>query len=109
MTDQPKIQLDFTKDFCARHLEPFREEWPKGAAYVMMMTFDRFMADERVRAMAPKGPDGLAEGDDDTILMLMGELRPLCCFIPEEEMQEIIAEALAGAGPRLEALRARNK
>jgi hypothetical protein len=102
------VQLDFTRDFCNRHREPLRERWPAGAGIAIVLLFDAFVSDPRVIAMAPM-KDGVA--DADAIPRLVAECSPLCCFVGDAIMAEIMAEALADppAGARLDAIKARNE
>ncbi len=86
------IRLDFTRDFCARHREPLRAEWPRGAATAMVLLFEAFTADPRVAKMAPLTEDGLANAD--TLPELIAECSPLCCFVGDDVMDRIMAAAL---------------
>lgn len=100
------VELDFKRDTCPRHIEPFRADYPKGVAVFMLLMFDSFAHDERVLAMAPHDEEGLAESAALPRLVL--ECAPLCCFIGDEEVTAITREALSGEpGPRLEAIRRR--
>lgn len=111
MTEQPvaTVRLDFARDFCDRHREPLRAGWPRGAAEALFMLFDAFTEDPGVQAMSPRAEDGLA--NPAALPNLVAECRPLCCYLGDGIVAEIMAEALAEppAGPRLDALRARQR
>jgi hypothetical protein len=102
------VQLDFSRDFCDRHREPLRERWPAGAGIAIVLLFDAFASDPRTIAMAPM-KDGVA--DADALPRLVAECSPLCCFVGDEIMNEIMVEALANppGGPRSDAIKARNQ
>lgn len=91
MADKPAAKLDFTVHWCARHLEPFRAEWPKGAGLAMLALFEAWVADERVIAMAPKRAGGQA--DTGALDALAAETSPLCCFLTEEDLAGVYAKA----------------
>lgn len=84
------VRLDFTVHWCARHLEPFRSDWPGGAGVAMMRLFDAAVADERIVAAVPKaaGGKGRTEALDGVLL----EFSPLCCFLGDERMEPIYRE-----------------
>lgn len=86
-------QLDFSRDICARHREPLRAEWPRGAVRLMVALFQAFATDPRIIAAAPKDAEGQA--DAEAIPRLILEFGPLCCFVGDEAMERLIAEALA--------------
>jgi hypothetical protein len=100
------IELSFTRDWCAQHLEPFRHDWPSAAAGIaLVLLFDAFVQDPRVLEMAPKDKNGLA--DSSALGRLVSECAPLCCFLGDEIVAQIVAEARAGEGPRLDEIKRR--
>jgi hypothetical protein len=104
----PGPMLDFKRDWCARHLEPYRGERPKGAPIAMVLLFDAFAQDERVHRMAGFDPEVEGSVADSTRLpALVAECSPLCCFLGDEIVEEIRVEAFAGDGPRCAAIRDR--
>lgn len=92
--DVPQINLDFSTAFCARHLEPFRAEWPKGAALAMVGLVSAALSDPRIHAMAVTLPDG--KKDASQLDALISEHTPLCCFIAEDLIAEITMLSLRG-------------
>jgi len=79
------VALDWKVHFCARHLEPFRARWPRGAAIIGVTLFQEASArpeiSERCRSI-----DGL-----DAVLR---EFSPLCCLVGDETMARLTAAAL---------------
>lgn len=88
--DKPGVELDFNVHWCARHLEPFRADWPGGAGVAMVRLAEAAFADERIVAAAPKDADGLAKAEG--LNAVLREHSPLCCFIGEERLAVIYAE-----------------
>jgi len=85
MSDRPRIELDFQTAWCPLHLEPFRDDWPAGAAVGMLRLFDAAVRDPRVTQHAG--------GDADNLNSTLGEFTPLCCFIDAGELSLVYAEA----------------
>ena len=102
-----RITLDPARDVCD-HREPLRAGWPNGAEVAMLLLFDAFCEDPRTQEMAPKGPDGLA--NPEAIPRLLREFGPICCWLGDEVVGEIMAEALMDKpGPRLLAIGERQR
>lgn len=98
------VGLDFSKHWCHKHLVVFRKTWPRYVGTAMLLLFDAFARDERTIAMAPK-KEGKAIAD--ALPALVDECAPLCCFVGDEIVAEIVAEAIAGRGPRLDRIKKR--
>jgi len=90
MTDNPKVYIGFETHWCAKHLEPLRENWPMGAGLAMMRLFETVVADSRIIAAAPKDAQGKAKTDSLNAVLI--EYSPLCCFVGEEAMRKIYHE-----------------
>jgi len=97
-----QINLDFNTNWCARHLEPFRENWPHGVATAMMLLLHLFVRDERTLKMAGYAPESDKNANPEHLQALVIECSPLCCFIGDEKMEQVASEALAGHGPMLD-------
>lgn len=85
---KPLVMLEFSYMWCGEHLEPFRSEWPKGAALAMMNLFSASAADERILAAA--------EGITDRLGPVLREFGPMCCFLPAEVIRAVVEASLAG-------------
>lgn len=81
----PAVSLDFATTWCPRHLEPFRAEWPRGAGVAMIRLFQAFAENEDAQAMAG--------GDTMQLGAVTAECSPLCCFVGEDALSAIYAEA----------------
>lgn len=92
---KPDITLSFTRDWCSRHLGPFRAEWPKGAALGMLKLFEALLADEGFIALAPKDADGISS--TKSIEPIISEIAPICCWLGDEKMAAVYEAA--GVGP----------
>lgn len=88
MTDKPRVNLEFSYMWCSTHLEPFRAEWPKGAAIAMMNLFTASAADERITAAA--------DGITDRLEPVLREHGPMCCFLPAEVTRAVVEASLEG-------------
>jgi hypothetical protein len=107
MTEKPliKLNLDFNTNWCSRHLEPFREKWPHGAATAMMFLLHLFVRDDRTLKMAGYNPDTGMTANPEHLNALILKCSPLCCFVGDEKMQEITEQALSGQGPLIDELK----
>jgi hypothetical protein len=83
------IQLDWSL-WCSRHLEPYRERWPYGAASAMLMVFHA--------AIAMPAVADAAGGDAEKIEAALQRFRPICCFISKAQLDKIYAETLPRQG-----------
>jgi hypothetical protein len=97
--------LRFERDWCERHLEPFRYEWPKGSGVAMVLLFQAFCEDERVQRMAGYQPELGIKADSERLPALIAECSPLCCFVGETVIREVIEQGLEGKGPRIDKMR----
>lgn len=91
------VLLDFNRDWCPRHMEPLRETWstdPSRSAAAMLKLFEAFAVDERVQKMAPLAADGYR--DAAALPRLVAECSPLCCFLGDEVMDQIMQEVFGG-------------
>lgn len=85
------INFSFTTHWCARHLEPFRAEWPKGAAVALKGLLDVALTMPAVTDACGTTPDGKADASNlDEVLR---RFAPLCCFITKEQREEIYRKA----------------
>lgn len=99
MPDPPAVagpggapQVELTWDlWCARHLEPYRAGWPRGAALAMVRMFE-------AAAAMPAVADA-AHADAAQLTKALRRFRPLCCFIPRDKLEAIYAETLPGEAP----------
>lgn len=85
MTDGPRVELDWRRDWCPRHLEPLRESWPSGAALAMVELFERVTRHPRILTAT--------QGDAHRLEPVISEFGPLCCLIGDEAMAEVYAKA----------------
>ena len=88
-SQRPMVVLDWTL-WCARHLEPFRKDWPKGASIAMMALFDAAVKMPAIQAHASH--------DANKLTQALRRFAPLCCFVSPEILNEIYRKAL-GAPP----------
>ena len=91
---QPRVRLDWSL-WCARHLEPYRARWPRGAPLAMARLFEAACAMPAVIAWCGGGGDQLA--DAGKLTEALQRFRPLCCLVGKDAMDRIYAETL----PRL--------
>lgn len=92
----PQVELDFERDWCARHLEPFRAHWPAGTAAAMVALFGEFVKDPRTPQMLPHDAAGLA--DAHALQPLLMECSPICCWLDDEAMGRVYAHAAEVTG-----------
>lgn len=81
--ERPMVTLDWSL-WCARHLEPYRAQWPKGAAIAMMRLFDAAVAMPAVADAAGNDVARLTEA--------LRRFAPVCCFVGKDAMDRIYAE-----------------
>ena len=91
MTDEkrpiePEVVLDVWTIFCPRHLEPFKEAWPKGFPLAMVWFFQYATT---MPAIWDK-----AKGDSEKLNSAIDEFKPLCCFVPDNVREAITLRAL---------------
>lgn len=86
----PLVELDFTVHWCARHLEPFRADWPGGAGVAMVLLFDAMVSDEAFTARLPRNAEGQLM--TESLNAALREHSPLCCWLGDERMAAIYAE-----------------
>lgn len=84
-----------TNLFCAEHLEPLRERWPYGYAGLMMVLFQHAVRDHDVLRACGWNPDTGAQADTERLSAAIREYGPICCRLPEGEMQRWTSLALA--------------
>jgi hypothetical protein len=77
----PAFELKWDVMWCARHLEPFRAEWPRGAAVAMVKLL-------QAAAAMPAVIDA-AHGQATGLPAALERFAPLCCFVPHEQLLEI--------------------
>lgn len=81
--------------FCARHLEPLRADWPSGYAGLMMVLFQHAVRDEEILRACGWSPETGGQADITRLSAAIREFGPICCRIPEDEMEEWTTLALA--------------
>lgn len=81
----PRVELDWRRDWCERHLEPFRARWPEGAMVAMLDLFDRATRHEAILTVTA--------GDASRLEAAFAEFGPLCCLLGDDEMAEVYAKA----------------
>lgn len=90
----PQINFpDITVAYCARHLEPFRKDFPKGYGMLCVKLMEYILADERFVNLLPL--DGATqlrrlEYASQTLV----EISPLCCFMGDNVMSMLTAMCL---------------
>jgi hypothetical protein len=88
--DSPRVELSWNL-WCARHLEPYRAQWPKGAAPAMLKLFEAAAAMPAVAAAAG--------GDANQLTEALQRFAPLCCFVLPGTMDRIYRETAPGWQP----------
>lgn len=86
---QPRVTLDWSL-WCARHLEPYRARWPKGAPLAMVRLFEA--------AVAMPAVADAAGGDTANLTAALRRFAPLCCFVGKEKLDAIYQETLPKPG-----------
>lgn len=82
--------------WCARHLEPFRRNWPHGWAVAMMAIFEECVRRDDIVAAAGARVEML-----DRVLR---EFSPLCCLVGDETTAKWTRLALGPPEPMKAAL-----
>ena len=90
----PVIELDFWRDLCPRHLEPFRRHWPQGAMMFLVLVWSAFVRLPEVQSFATSPGEKLA--DARLLPDAMIEFGPLCCAIDHQLLREITRFARDG-------------
>lgn len=97
MTDERANPLIVFPDpqiaFCARHLEPFRKDYPKGYGLLCVRLIEFILADKRFTDLIPKDPEtglGRLEYASETLV----QVSPLCCFMGDTVMEILVAMCL---------------
>lgn len=83
------------KAFCAKHLEPFREEWPRGFGMLCMEILEAVMEHPRFMAHFSRRPDGKLQFEDEVATRALEAECPLCCLVGDEVMASITSMVLA--------------
>jgi hypothetical protein len=83
---EPVIGMAWTEVWCKRHSEPFRAEWPKGAALAMIWIFQYAATMSAIHEAAGHDSADLPQALD--------RFSPLCCFVPDEVREAITLRAL---------------
>lgn len=88
------IKIDPRVHWCARHLEPFRAEWPRG--YLVASSALVQEAARREDVLSACGYDGSAGSANFGLLdRVLREFGPLCCLVGDETAAKWTALALA--------------
>lgn len=90
--ERPMVKLDWSL-WCARHLEPYRAQWPAGAPVAMLRLFDA--------AVAMPAVTDAAHGDTEQLTAALQRFAPLCCFIPNAKLEAIYDETVPKANSTL--------
>lgn len=69
--------------WCARHLEPYRHQWPAGAGVAMVALF-------KAAAAMPAVADA-AHGDAGQLPAALARFAPVCCFVGKQVLDQIYA------------------
>jgi hypothetical protein len=93
------LQLDWERDWCSAHLEPFRPRWPHGATIGAMMALSVFVHDKEVQTYC--------DGDSNKLEAALAEFGPMCCRIFQPTMEEITLTVLRSIPTEIAALRQR--
>ena len=74
--------------WCSTHLEPFRAEWPKGAALAMLGLFNAAVRDDAI----------IEAADHDTYKLTdtLDRFKPVCCHLGDEIMHLVVGYAKEG-------------
>jgi len=83
--EKPRVEMLWRRDWCARHLEPFRAEWPRGAVTAMIMLYN-------AAVQMPAIVDAAA-GDSARIEAAFERFKPLCCFVDAGTLAAIYSKA----------------
>lgn len=83
--DRPKVNLQWQRQWCPTHREPFRANWPEGTAIAMLRLFEAAVEDPRMVEQTG--------GKAANLHAVMGEFAPLCCWIEPGALSAIYAEA----------------
>lgn len=81
MAQQPPLDLSWEVMWCPRHLEPYRRDWPNGAAVAMLMLF--------TEALKMPAVMDAAGGEVSNIMRAMERFSPVCCFVSSETLEGI--------------------
>lgn len=84
-SDVPEVELSWDVMWCSRHLEPFRAEWPKGAAVAIVKLFQAAIAMPAIADAAGCDTAKLNEA--------LARFAPVCCFVSAEALAEVYREA----------------
>lgn len=79
------------QDWCPYHMEPFRDEWPKGAIVAGLTIFDALMRNEELQRHAESV--GKADDFEAALTAIKSEYQPLCCFVGDEVMADVYEKA----------------
>jgi hypothetical protein len=85
--NQPTINMEFHRCFCAVHGEPFREQWPKGYVSFVLPAMQAVLEQEGFRAYAG--------GDVEKINELLDQ-RPVCCRLSPDRLCQAYVESGVG-------------
>lgn len=83
MPEMPPLDLTWDVMWCRRHLEPYRAEWPTGAAIAMIMLFTEAMKMPAIR--------DAAGGDVAKLPAALERFKPVCCFVDHQVIADIYA------------------
>lgn len=88
----PTIQLKLPEAaLCPRHGEPFRKDWPKGFAQIVILTLEHIQTDTALGAEAG--------GDVERINALL-LARPVCERVPSGRLRQAYVDADIGVAGR---------
>jgi hypothetical protein len=96
MSDVRPITFEPARDWCAPHLEPFRETWPAGWMLASLGLLSLFVREPEIIRYCGGDPDRGVLGRAAMLPSAVVEFGPLCCRAPRETLEEITEDALAG-------------
>ncbi len=83
-----------THTWCDRHWQPYRNGQGNGIAATMAV-IDRVMKHPQIMRECGYDPAAGREADASMLNAAIASHAPLCCFLGDEAMQEVLGEAVA--------------
>lgn len=108
MADDKQQPIEMTPEntWCARHLEPFRAQWPKGYLLAMPLMFSAFSMLDDVMAYCDPN-DGSGMSDTRRLQAALAEFGPICCRLDPLLLAEIVEGSLSDDPDAWRAVKAR--
>jgi len=87
------------KQWCEHHWALIRDAQPRAnGLHAALLLSQRALVDERFMRAAGWNPETGALADADRINEIMAKFSPICCFVGDEAVSQIVAEATVIAG-----------